>query len=116
MATLTIPALPHSRSCFRSATKTDSDTFILPGQQESTGMDTPWHVVVFNDPVNLMSYVTLVIQRIFGYPESKARLMMLDVHQKGSCVVWTGAREQAEFYVHQLQSYQLRCSMRRAAE
>lgn len=63
-----------------------------------------------------MSYVTMVIQRIFGYPESKARLMMLDVHQKGSCVVWTGAREQAEHYVHQIQSYQLLCSMRRAAE
>jgi len=78
-------------------------------------LTTPWNVIVYNDPVNLMTYVTMVIQRIFGYPESKATLMMLDVHQKGSCVVWSGERERAEYYVQQLQAHQLLAAMKKAS-
>ena len=77
-------------------------------------LEQPWHVVVFNDPVNLMSYVTMVIRRVFGYGREKAEAMMLDVHQKGLCLVWTGGREQAELYVKQLQEHQLLCSMKKA--
>lgn len=80
----------------------------------STEQDTPWNVIVFNDPVNLMPYVTMVFQRVFGYSEAKATQMMLDVHQKGKCVAWSGEREKAEFYVQQLQGYQLQASMKKA--
>ena len=73
-------------------------------------------MVILNDPVNLMNYVTMVIQRIFGYSETKATLMMMDVHQKGSCIVWTGEKEKAEFYLQQLQSYQLLCTLRKAQD
>ncbi|MDG2123154.1 MAG: ATP-dependent Clp protease adapter ClpS [Verrucomicrobiales bacterium] len=76
----------------------------------------PWTVVVYNDPVNLMSYVTMVIRKIFGYDEAKAQAMMLDVHQKGKAIVWNGEREKAEFYVQQLQGYQLLAAMRKAGE
>jgi len=68
---------------------------------------TPWNVVVHNDPINLMTYVTMVFQRVFGYPRSKAEKHMIEVHQRGRSIVWSGGREQAEHYVHQLQSYQL---------
>jgi ATP-dependent Clp protease adaptor protein ClpS len=77
-------------------------------------LDIPWQVLVYNDPVNLMGYVTLVIQRIFGYSEQKAKRMMLEVHHQGHSVVWTGDREKAELYVQQLHSHQLMAAMRRS--
>ena len=92
------------------------DTITLPEIKQKHDQATPWHVVVLNDPVNLMSYVTMIIQRIFGYSETKATLMMLDVHQKGSCIVWTGEREKAEYFLQQLQSYQLLCTLRKAQD
>lgn len=67
----------------------------------------PWQVMILNDPVNLMSFVTLILRRIFGYPEEKAVELMLKVHYEGSAVVWTGEREKAELFVQQLQSHQL---------
>ena len=74
-------------------------------------LDKPWHVLVFNDPVNLMSYVTMVFRRVFGYSDEKARQLMLEVHHGGKSLVWTGEREKAELYVHQLHSFQLMASM-----
>lgn len=76
-------------------------------------LDTPWQVVIYNDPVNLMNYVTVVIRKVFGYPEERARQLMLDVHHKGRAIVWAGEREKAELYVQQLQSYQLLAAMER---
>ena len=70
-------------------------------------LDLPWNVVVHNDPVNLMTYVTMVFQRVFGYPREKAERHMLEVHQKGRSVLWCGVRERAEFYVQQLHGYLL---------
>ena len=67
----------------------------------------PWQVMILNDPVNLMSFVTLVLRRIFGYSEEKATELMLKVHYEGSAIVWTGEREKAELYVQQLQTHQL---------
>jgi ATP-dependent Clp protease adaptor protein ClpS len=64
-------------------------------------IDVPWQVVVHNDPVNLMTYVTMVFQRVFGYPREKSERHMLEVHQKGRSVLWSGARERAELYVQQ---------------
>jgi ATP-dependent Clp protease adaptor protein ClpS len=70
-------------------------------------LDLPWQVVVHNDPVNLMSYVTMVFQRVFGYPREKAERHMLEVHHKGRSVLWAGMREPAELYVQQLHGYLL---------
>jgi len=75
----------------------------------------PWHVIIYDDPVNIMDYVTLTIQRIFGYPESKARQMMLQVHHEGRSIVWTGGREKAELYVRQLLTAQLQARMEKTS-
>ena len=64
-------------------------------------------MVVHNDPVNLMSYVTMVFQRVFGYPRDKAERHMLEVHHKGRSILWSGMRERAELYVQQLHGYLL---------
>jgi ATP-dependent Clp protease adaptor protein ClpS len=69
--------------------------------------NTPWRVVVLNDPVNLMEYVVMVFRRVFGFSSEKARQHMLEVHHAGRSVVWSGEREQAELYVYQLQQWQL---------
>ncbi|MBI2515368.1 MAG: ATP-dependent Clp protease adaptor ClpS [Opitutae bacterium] len=66
-----------------------------------------WRVVVLNDPVNLMSYVVMVFKKVFGYDESRARRHMLEVHEQGRSVVWTGERERAEAYVFTLQQWHL---------
>ena len=64
--------------------------------------DRPWVTIVWNDPVNLMSYVTHVFQKLFGYSKEKATKLMLDVHHKGKAVVSTGSREQMEHDVARL--------------
>jgi len=78
-------------------------------------LDVPWNVIVHNDPINLMSYVTMVFQRVFGYARDRAERHMLEVHQKGRSLVWSGGREQAEHYVHQLHSYQLLAKMEKSS-
>ena len=67
-----------------------------PEVDDQTTPDLPWVTIVWNDPVNLMSYVTFVLMELFGYPEEKAHAMMLDVHEKGRAVVSSGSREQME--------------------
>ena len=91
----------------------DSDT--LTKTREKTELDVPWNVVVHDDPVNLMGYVTHVLMKIFGYDEKKAAVLMLQVHQQGRSIVWTGQREKAEFYTQQLQSHQLKTSLEKAS-
>ena len=76
-------------------------------------LDLPWQVVVHNDPVNLMSYVTMVFQRVFGFPREQAEKHMLEVHQKGRSIVWSGMRERAELYVQQLHGYLLLATIER---
>ena len=70
-------------------------------------LDTPWITLVWNDPVNLMSYVTWVFESYFGYPRAKAEKLMLDVHQRGKAVVSNGSREQMERHTEALQGYGL---------
>jgi ATP-dependent Clp protease adaptor protein ClpS len=77
-------------------------------------LEVPWNVVVHNDPVNLMSYVTMVFQRVFGYPREKAERHMLEVHHKGRSILWTGMREPAELYVQQLHGYLLLATLEKA--
>ena len=79
-----------------------------------TAADFPWNVVVHNDPVNLMTYVTMVFQRVFGFSKERARKHMLEVHQQGRSIVWTGVREPAECYVEQLQAYLLLATLEKA--
>jgi ATP-dependent Clp protease adaptor protein ClpS len=79
-----------------------------------TSIGIPWNVVVHDDPVNLMSYVTMVFRRVFGYSKEKAQQHMLEVHYKGRSIVWTGARERAEFYVQQLHGYLLLATLEKA--
>ncbi len=69
--------------------------------------DAPWIVLVWNDPVNLMTYVTYVLQKLFGYSRNKAELLMLQVHQEGKAVVSSGARAQAEGDVAKLHAHGL---------
>jgi len=76
-------------------------------------VDLPWQVVVHNDPVNLMTYVTMVFQRVFGYPREKAERHMLEVHHKGRSILWSGVRERAELYVQQLHGYLLLATLER---
>jgi ATP-dependent Clp protease adaptor protein ClpS len=74
---------------------------------EVSQTDRPWVTIVWNDPVNLMSYVTWVFQKLFGYSRDKAEKLMLDVHHKGKAVVSSGARERMEFDASRLQAYGL---------
>ncbi|MFM8871384.1 MAG: ATP-dependent Clp protease adapter ClpS [Actinomycetota bacterium] len=73
--------------------------------------DSPWIVLVWNDPINLMSYVTFVFQKLFGYSLEKATQLMLDVHEKGRAVVSTGTRERAEIDVYRLHEHGLWATM-----
>jgi ATP-dependent Clp protease adaptor protein ClpS len=81
-------------------------TTVAPERTEQTeefvDPDRPWVTIVWNDPVNLMSYVTYVLQKLFGYSREKAHKLMLDVHYKGRAVVSTGGREQMEHDVSRL--------------
>lgn len=83
---------------------------------EETRLARPWKVIVHDDPVTLMAYVVMVFQRIFGYSLEKARQHMMEVHTEGRSVVWTGAREQAEFYVSRLHASQLLATMEQVEE
>lgn len=69
--------------------------------------DRPWNVVVWNDPVNLMTYVVLVFRKLFGYTEEHATRLMLEVHHEGRSVVASGTREQAEHHVARLHAHGL---------
>jgi ATP-dependent Clp protease adaptor protein ClpS len=71
----------------------------------------PWVVIVWNDPINLMSYVTLVLQKLFGYSKSKATTLMLQVHNEGKAAVSSGTREKAELDVSRLHAYGLWATM-----
>ena len=78
-----------------------------PEADEVVVPDTPWVTIVWNDPVNLMSYVTYVFQKVFGYAKSKAEKLMLDVHHKGKAVVSNGTREEMERHAEILHGYGL---------
>ncbi|MGD1978411.1 MAG: ATP-dependent Clp protease adapter ClpS [Akkermansiaceae bacterium] len=74
----------------------------------------PWQVVVLDDPVNLMEYVSRVLMRIFGFSRDKAEELMMAVHQRGKAVVWAGGRERGEMYVNQLHGAQLHAKLEKS--
>ena len=82
-----------------------------PDQDEHVDLVRPWIVIVWNDPINLMSYVTFVFQKLFGYSKEKAHQLMLDVHYKGKAVVSHGPREKAELDVFRLHEHGLWATM-----
>ena len=82
-----------------------------PASEEVAEPDRPWVVIVWNDPINLMSYVTYVFQKLFGYSKEKATKLMLDVHHKGRAVVSSGTRERAEMDCFRLHEHGLWATM-----
>src|SRR5687767_3597922 len=89
------------------------ETTVAPGRieeeigGEETEEDRPWLVIVWNDPINLMSYVTWVFQKLFGYSLAKATKLMLEVHNEGRSVVSSGSREKAELDCFRLHAHGL---------
>jgi ATP-dependent Clp protease adaptor protein ClpS len=83
-----------------------------PSRDESRDADRPWVVIVWNDPVNLMTYVTYVLQKLFGYPKPKAERLMWQVHTEGKAAVSSGSREKAEHDVARLQAHGLWATLR----
>lgn len=94
-------------SIVRAATKEQTDT----KTRSETKLAPPWNVIVHDDPVTLMTYVTKVLMQVFGFAQDKANRLMLEVHEKGRSIVWTGSREQAEMYAQKLQAHHLLTSL-----
>jgi ATP-dependent Clp protease adaptor protein ClpS len=82
-----------------------------PDVEDVVVPDKPWVTIVWNDPVNLMSYVAIVLQKHFGYSKEKATKLMLDVHEKGKAVVSNGTREEMERDVEAMHGYGLWATM-----
>lgn len=99
-----------SRS-FSASTETIPDLGEVVSTSEDLKTDEPWLVVVWNDPINLMSYVTFVLQKLFGYSKEKATKLMLEVHHRGRAVVASGPAEQAERDVARLHGHGLLATM-----
>jgi ATP-dependent Clp protease adaptor protein ClpS len=91
------------------------ETGVLVGADEEHDLDRPWITLVWNDPVNLMTYVTYVLQELFGYDEAKATELMLQVHHEGRAVVSSGPRERMEHDTSRLHAYGLWASYQRDA-
>lgn len=106
---MTVSIVKSSQTDVRPAEVIERDSQ-LDNEVES---DRPWIVLVWNDPINLMSYVTMVLQKLFGYSLEKATELMLDVHHKGRAVVSSGTREHAEFDVYRLHEHGLCATMQR---
>ena len=84
-----------------------------PGSDEAVLTDEPWIVIVWNDPINLMSYVTWVFQKLFGFSRAKAEKLMWDVHSKGKAVVSNGSKDEAERDVARLHAHGLWATMQK---
>jgi len=99
-----------------TASPTHADPGVLPDvtPDEVTMADTPWVTVVWNDPVNLMSYVTFVFTSYFGYSKKKAEKLMLEVHEDGRSSVSSGTREAMERDVQAMHEYGLWATLQKA--
>ena len=80
-------------------------------EKSKSRLEPGYLVICWNDPVNLMAYVTHVFQRVFGWPKQKAEFHMLQVHELGKSILTRESMEKAEHYVHQLQRYSLHATM-----
>ncbi|MEE3211996.1 MAG: ATP-dependent Clp protease adapter ClpS [Actinomycetota bacterium] len=93
------------------AAMSDIDERLDKDVGEDVDTERPWIVLVWNDPINLMSYVAFVFRKLFGYSRQKADKLMLDVHHKGRAVVSSGTREKAEMDVFRLHEHGLWATM-----
>ncbi len=90
-----------------SGTLTEGDTDLTTELENILAADTPWNVIVWNDPVNLMTYVTYVFRSHFGYSRARAEELMLQVHHNGKAIVFTGPREDAEKHTQAMHAWGL---------
>ena len=97
-----------------TASPVEVDPTVSPESDDITVLATPWVTIVWNDPVNLMSYVTFVFQQYFGYSRKKAEKLMLEVHNDGKSVVSSGSREEMERDVQAMHEYGLWATMEKA--
>lgn len=95
-----------------AASPVDIEPEVVP--EGSTGLASPWVTIVWDDPVNLMSYVTYVFTTYFGYSKKEAEKLMLEVHNDGRCVVSTGTREEMERDVQAMHEFGLWATMERS--
>ena len=91
-----------------------ADTLTQEKTRVQEDIQKPWNVVVHNDPINLMSYVTMVFQRVLGFNRKRAEKHMMEVHKAGRSVVWTGNREKGEMIVQQLQGFLLLATLEKS--
>lgn len=98
-----------------SETLSDTDTLRETTNESVVSRDVPWQTVVWNDPVNLMSYVTHVFRSYFGYSTPEAQRLMLQVHQDGRAIVATGPREEMERHAEAMHEYGLSATVDRAS-
>jgi ATP-dependent Clp protease adaptor protein ClpS len=92
----------------------ESTTLERPDTEHVARTDVPWVTIVWDDPVNLMSYVTFVFTQYFRYPRSKAKRLMMQVHNEGKAVVSTGSREEMERDVQGMHTYGLWATLQKA--
>lgn len=98
------------------ASDSDPETVVLPATRPVTCTRTtaPWNVIVWDDPVNLMSYVVYVFQKLFGFSEQEATEKMMEVHNEGKSLVISVEREKGEFYVARLHGYGLQATLEKS--
>jgi ATP-dependent Clp protease adaptor protein ClpS len=84
-----------------------------PSQKTKIALEPGWKVVVWNDPINLMSYVVYVFQRVLGFDQRKARKHMMEVHERGKSVVAQASKEKAELYWQRIQQFGLKVTLER---
>lgn len=105
--TLSVAIDQDTREGTRTGTKQSTSSLTAP--------DIPWNLVIWNDPVNLMSYVSYVFQSYFGYPEGKANKLMMEVHKKGRSVVAHGSKEQVEQHAVAMHGFGLWATVEKAS-
>jgi ATP-dependent Clp protease adaptor protein ClpS len=98
----------------RLAVETAPDTAQDTSEKLKSAFEKNWNVIVWNDPINLMSYVVFVFMRVLGFTREKATKHMLEVHRNGKSIVASETREKAEFYHQQIQSFGLTVTIERA--
>ena len=92
------------------------DSKIDEAIEELFNSEKPWITIVWDDPVNLMSYVTYVLMELFSFPREKAREIMMQIHTQGKAAVSTGSREEMEHDVARLHEYGLWATLQRGDE
>ena len=104
--TLSVALGPDTQESTQTGTAVSTGTLTAP--------DIPWNLVIWNDPVNLMSYVSYVFQSYFGYSETKANKLMMEVHKKGRSIVAHGSKEQVEQHAVAMHGYGLWATVEKA--